>query len=163
MSNPRDLFLQLLGQALWLERLLVREALPSLERAADSESLARAFAHHLEQTRGHVARVEEVFAIAAAESSSVPDRAAEKLVEEHDRLAGNVVDPRLADVFHAGAAALTEHHEIALYTALIALAGALELPDAVKLLEQSLAEESEALAEVEQLGARLAREAVHAH
>jgi ferritin-like metal-binding protein YciE len=143
--------------------MLVHEALPSLQQSAQAQSLAQAFEHHLEQTRGHVSRVEQVFAIAAAETSSIPDRAAEKLVEEHDRVSGSIVDPRLADVFHAAAAVRTEHHELATYTALIALAGALELPEAVRLLEENIAEEAEALAQVEQIGERLAREATDAH
>ena len=162
LSNPRDLFLQLLGELLWLERELVREALPALERAAQSQSLARVFAEHLEQTRDHVARVEEVFRIAAAEPSSNLDEAAQKLIEHHDELAEEIVDPVLRDVFHAAAAAKTEHAEIAAYTVLIALAEALELPDAARLLKRSLEEEAEALEEVERAAERLLREVAHA-
>ncbi|HET8607168.1 MAG TPA: DUF892 family protein [Gaiellaceae bacterium] len=162
LSNPRDLFLQLLGEMLWLERTLVREALPSLERGAQAQSLAQAFAHHLEQTRDHVTRVEEVFGIAAAEPSSNLDAPAEKLIEHHDELAGQVVDPVLRDVFHAAAAARTEHAEIAAYTALIALAEAMELPDAVRLLERNRDEEAEALEQVESIARRLAGEVAHA-
>lgn len=161
LSNPRDLFLRLLGQMLWLERELVREALPALERGAQAQSLAQAFAEHLEQTRDHVARVEEVFRIAAAEPSSNLDEAAQKLFERHDELAGSVVDPVLRDVFHAAAAARTEHAEIAVYTTLITLAEALELPEAVRLLERNREEEAEALEQVERAARQLSREVAH--
>jgi ferritin-like metal-binding protein YciE len=162
LSNPRDLFLQLLGQMLWLERELVREALPALERGAQAQSLAQAFAEHLEQTRDHVARVEEVFGIVAAEPSSNLDEAAQQLIEQHDRLAGGIVDPVLRDVFHAAAAARTEHAEIAAYTTLIALAEALELPAAVRLLERNRDEEAEALEQVERAAERLLHEVARA-
>ncbi|HEY6052513.1 MAG TPA: DUF892 family protein [Gaiellaceae bacterium] len=162
MSNPRDLFLQLLGELLWLERELVREALPALERGAQAQSLAQAFAEHLEQTRGHVKRVEEVFRIATAEPSSNLDEPAQKLIEHHDELAGSIVDPVLRDVFHAAAAAKTEHTEIAAYTTLIGLAEALELPEAVRLLERNRDEEAEALEQVERAAERLLREVAHA-
>lgn len=147
---------------LWLERELVRETLPALERGAQAQSLAQAFAEHLEQTRDHVARVEEVFRIAAAEPSSNLDEAAQKLIERHDELAGSIVDPVLRDVFHAAAAARTEHTELAAYTTLIALAEALELPAAARLLERNRDEEAEALEHVERAAERLLREVAHA-
>lgn len=162
LSNPRDLFLQLLGEQLWLERELVRAALPALQRGAQAQGLADAFADHLAQTRDHVARLEEVFRIAAAEPSSNLDAAAQQLIEHHDELAGGIVDPRLRDVFHAAAAARTEHAEIAAYTTMIALAEALELPDAVRLLERTREEEAEALERVERLAERLSGEVAHA-
>jgi ferritin-like metal-binding protein YciE len=144
---------------LWVERTLVREVLPRLVREAQSESLSAAFAEHLEQTRHHVARVEQVFALAGAESSSSLDEAAETLVETHDRRAQAIVDPILRDAFHAAAAAKAEHHELASYEALVGLASALDAPEAVRLLEANRADEEAALVRVESLGARLAAEA----
>ena len=110
-----------------------------------------------------MARVEEVLRIAAAEPSSNLDPAARQLIEQHDELAGSVVDPMLRDVFHAAAASRTEHAEIAGYTTLIELAEAMELPDAVRLLRRNLEEEAAALERVEEIGRRLAREVVDAH
>ncbi|HSP72776.1 MAG TPA: DUF892 family protein, partial [Gaiellaceae bacterium] len=80
----------------------------------------------------------------------------------HDELAGSIVDPVLRDVFHAAAAAKTEHAAIAAYTTLIALAEALELPDAVRLLERNRDEDAEALDRVERAAERLLREVAHA-
>lgn len=163
MSNPRDLFLHLLGQMLWFERQLVHEALPSLVEDAKSESLVHAFEQHLEQTREHVQRVEQVFHLAAAATSSVLDPAAERLIAEHDELSGTVVHPILADVFHAFAAARAEHHELGGYEALIALAQAIDLGDAADLLEQNRRDEEQALALVESTGRRLLEEVTDAH
>ncbi len=138
--------------------MLVFEALPQLQRAAQSQSLAAAFAEHLEQTRRHVSRLEEVFRLVPAETSSNLDPVAKKLFEHHDELAATIVEPVLRDVFHAAAAAKTEHYEIAAYDTLIALGGALGVP--VELLEQTRGEEAEALERVESIGARLGRETV---
>ena len=70
-----------------------------------------------------------------------------------------IVLRRLADVFHAAAAAQTERHEIGAYATLVELARALDQPDAAKLLEQTLIEERDALKHVSELLPRLARQA----
>lgn len=156
LSNPRDLFLRLAGELLWLERMLVFEVLPQLQRDAQSESLAAAFAEHLEQTRGHVTRLEQTFQLLGAETSSNLDPAAKQLFEHHDELAAEIVEPILRDVFHAAAAAKTEQYEIAAYDALIELGRALGAP--VELLEQSRGDEVGALERVGSIGARLGKE-----
>jgi ferritin-like metal-binding protein YciE len=158
LSNPRDLFLQLLGQQLWLERMLVLDVLPKLAREAQSQSLSEAFLAHLEQTGEHVARVEECFRTAGAEASSNFDAAAQRLFEQHDELAQQIVDPLLRDVFHAIGAARVEHVEIAAYDALVELARALELDNAQALLERNREEDAAALTVVELVAARLGRE-----
>ena len=158
MSNPRDLFLQLLAELLWLERTLAFETLPKLEGAAQSQELAQAFAEHLEQTRGHAARLEQVFPLVSAETSSSLDPAAQKLFEHHDETAQTIVDGRLRDVFHTAAAAKTEHYELAAYDALIELGRALGVP--TEALEANRSEDADALQRVEQLGARLGKETV---
>jgi ferritin-like metal-binding protein YciE len=157
LSNPRDLFLQLLAEQLWLERMLAFEVLPQLAREAQSESLAHAFEEHLEQTRGHATRVEEVFRAVSGESSSSLDPAAKRLFEHHDELAQKIVEPLLRDVFHAAAAAKTEHYELAGYETLIELGNALGVD--VGPLEQNRDEDAQALEQVESIGARLGREA----
>jgi ferritin-like metal-binding protein YciE len=124
--------------------------LPKLHRAVQSEGLAGAVAKHLEQTREHGPRLETVFRAVGAEPSSNLNPPLEKLAQHHDELAESVADDRLADVFHAAASAATEHHELAGYDALLALAQAIELPaDARSLLERNRAEEAEALSRLE--------------
>jgi len=149
LSNPRDLFLQLLGEMLWTERTLAFEALPELRRDVTAEGLAQAVDEHLEQTKEHAARLEQVFRAAGAEPSSNLSPPAEKLAEHRKELAGNVPEDRLKDVLNAAAAAATEHLEIAMYDALVELAGALDLGDARGLLEENRKEEEEALRRVE--------------
>jgi ferritin-like metal-binding protein YciE len=115
-----------------------------------SEGLAAAVAEHLEQTKEHGPRLEDVFRAVGAEPSSNLDPAAEKLAQHHDELAGSFADDRLADVFHASAGVATEHHELAAYDALIALSRAVELSeDARGLLERNRSEEEAALHRLE--------------
>ena len=124
--------------------------LPELQEAVTSEGLAAAVGEHLDQTKEHGPRLEEVFRAVGAEPSSNLSPPVEKLAEHHDELADSFTDDRLADVFHAAAAATTEHHELAAYDTLLALAQAVELSDdARRLLERNRAEEEEALHRVE--------------
>ena len=122
--------------------------LPELLKSIKSEGLHAAVSEHLEQTREHGPRLEEVFRAVGAEPSSNLSPPLEKLAQHHDELAGNIPDDRLADVFHASAAAATEHLELAMYDAVLALADAVELGDARKLLERNREEEAEALKKV---------------
>ena len=133
--------------------------LPELHKSVRSASLAAAVEEHLEQTREHGPRLEEVFRALGAESSSNLDPSVEQLVEHHDELAGSFADDRLEDVFHAAAAATTEHHELSAYDTLLALARAVELPNDVRgLLERNRAEEAEALRRLQQERERLVGE-----
>lgn len=147
LSSPRDLFLQLLAQMLWVERMLVFEVLPSLLKQVQSESLAAVVEEHLAQTRGHVTRVEEAFRALGAEPVSARSAPAAALAAEHEETAGKIAEPRLADLVHAGAAITTEHFEIASYDVLLELA-----PEAVReSLAQNREEEARALERLREL------------
>jgi ferritin-like metal-binding protein YciE len=124
--------------------------LPELHEAVQSEGLAAAVAEHLEQTKEHGPRLEQVFRALGAEPSSNLSPPAEKLAQHHDELADSFADERLADVFHAAAAATTEHHEIASYDTLLALGRSVGLSDETRgLLEHNRAEEGGALERLE--------------
>ena len=81
----------------------------------------------------------------------------EGIKKEHDKL---VKDSSfdLIDIVDAGAAARTEHYEIAAYQGLIAMARSLGEREAARLLETNLKDEQETLREVEKIGRRLSRE-----
>jgi ferritin-like metal-binding protein YciE len=132
--------------------------LPELLKSIQSEGLHAAVTEHLEQTREHGPRLEEVFRAIGAEPSSNLSPPVEKLAQHHDELAGNIPDDRLADVFHAAAAAATEHLELAMYDAVLGLAATVELGDARKLLERNRDEEEEALKKLRSELERLAGE-----
>jgi ferritin-like metal-binding protein YciE len=155
LSSPRDLFLQLLAEMLWIERMLVFEVLPSLQKQVQSESLAAAVEEHLAQTHGHVARVEEAFRALGAEPASARSGPAAALAAEHEEVAAKIAEPRLADLFHAAAAIHTEHLELAGYEVLLELARALDREDLEKALEQNRGEEAETLERLRKLAGDL--------
>jgi ferritin-like metal-binding protein YciE len=155
LASPRDLFLQLLAQMLWLERMLAFEVLPSLRRQVESESLAAELDEHLAQTREHVARVEGAFRSLSAEPASARSATGAALGGEHGELAQKLVDPRLADLFHAGAAIRGEHLELAGYELLLELAQALGHEDSAKLLSANRDDDADALDRLRKLAGRL--------
>lgn len=149
VSNPRDLFLAELGDLLFVERMLASEVLPDLISQVSDPELAGALAEHLRETKRHVERVESAFRAVDAEPSSNHAPAFTGLKDHHAELAGSIKRDDLADLFHAMAAAQTEHAEIARYRALIPLARRLGAEDAVAALEANLADEERALDGVE--------------
>jgi ferritin-like metal-binding protein YciE len=155
LSSPRDLFLALLAQMLWVERMLVFEVLPELRKQVQSESLAAAVEEHLAQTHEHVVRVEEAFRALGAEPVSARSAPAAALAAEHAEVAAKIAEPRLADLFHAAAAIHTEHLELAGYETLIELARALDHPEVEGSLEQNWREEAETLERLRKLAERL--------
>lgn len=161
-NNPRDLFLVLLADLLFVERQLSFEVIPELLSKVKDPELSGALGNHLEETKRHAETLEEVFGLVAAEPSPNHSDPFEGLVEQHSQIGGSVLDDTVADVFHAASAAHAEHYEIGAYRALIALAEAMERGDAVKLLERNLEDEDRALAEVEGAVERLSRNAVAA-
>ena len=133
--------------------------LPGLRKQARSEGLVRALEAHLEQTKEHAKRLAPVFRALGAEPSSSHSPPAQKLQEHHDELASSIPNERLADCFHATAAAATEHFELASYDALLALADAVDLDgDARKALEQNRREDEQALKAVQSQLERLVGE-----
>ena len=133
--------------------------LPGLRKQARSEGLVRMLEEHLEQTKEHAKRLAPVFRALGAEPSSSHSPPAQKLQEHHDELASSIPNERLADCFHATAAAATEHFELASYDALLALADAVDLDgDARKALEQNRREDEQALKAVQSQLERLVGE-----
>ncbi len=143
---------------LWTERTLAFDVLPKLHEAVKSQGLAQAVAEHLDETKQHGPRLEEVFRAVGAEPSSHRDPAVEALAKHHDELAGSFADERLADVFRAATAVRTEHDELARYDALLTLGNALDLGDGRRLLEENRQEEEQALQRIHGELERLVRE-----
>jgi ferritin-like metal-binding protein YciE len=150
MSNPRDLLLVVLGELLFVERTLVREALPGLIDEVEHEALSSVLAEHLGETRDHVVRVEDSFRSVGAESSSNHSLALCGLIEQHSQLAQSALASSIKDALALQAAIHTEHYEIAAYRGLLPLAGEVA-PDAVPLIEANLSEEETALQKLEGL------------
>jgi ferritin-like metal-binding protein YciE len=148
ITTPRDLFLHELGDILYVEQKLTREVLPKLIDEVRSAEFRKGLERHLDQTKGHVTNLEQVFDLLGEQPETEKCIGFEGLKKEHDELTSET-DESLIDLVDAGAAARTEHYEIAAYTGLIEMARALGETDAVSLLDENLKEEKEALREVE--------------
>jgi ferritin-like metal-binding protein YciE len=148
ITTPRDLFLHELGDILYVEEKLTEEVLPKLINEVQSAEFRKGLERHLDQTKGHITNVEQIFEALGEQSETEKCLGFEGLRREHDEMISEVSDD-LVDLVDAGAAARTEHYEIAAYTGLIEMARALGESEAVSLLEENLKEEKETLREVE--------------
>ena len=161
-GNPRDLFLNLLADLLFVERQLSFEVIPELTKQVTAPELAGALGDHLEATKRHAETLEGVFRALGAEPSPNRSDPFAGLIEQHSQLQSSILDDTLADVFHATAAAHTEHYEIAAYSTLIALARAMGRAEVASTLEQNLSDEQHALAALEQAIERLSGASIRA-
>jgi ferritin-like metal-binding protein YciE len=158
MSDPRELFLHELGDVLFAERTLVK-ALPKLQKEASDSELASGFEQHLEETKQHVANVEQAFKALGEKPTAEKCPGIEGIKKEHDEFVANESpSPQVLDAFLTGAGARTEHYEIAAYEGLVTSAEAMGETKVVKLLSKNLDQELKALAKMRSIGKRLANE-----
>lgn len=156
MDNPRELFVHELGDILYAERTLVK-ALPTLAEEATESSLADAFQQHLGETKQHVANVEKAFEMMGEAAKAEKCPGIDGIKKEHDEFVSNEGPGRdVLDMFLAGAAARTEHYEIAAYNGLVTMAEALGENDVAKLLSENLKQEKAALEKVTTIARELA-------
>jgi ferritin-like metal-binding protein YciE len=158
MREPRQLFLHELKDIYYVEQALTK-TLPQLASEAKDSELEAGFKSHLRQTEGHVKNIEKVFKKLGEPVQGAPCPGFEGIKKEHDEFMQERPAQGVADVFLTGAAARTEHYEIAAYTGLVTMARALGERDVVPLLEENLKQEKETLRKVEKIGRRLSKEA----
>jgi ferritin-like metal-binding protein YciE len=119
-------------------------ALPKVAEAAHSDELKQAINEHLEETRGHVQRLEEITGLLGIDSSATTCKALQGLVAEGEEILAKDGDPVAKDAAIIAAAQRIEHYEIAAYGTARTLAGELDQQEAGKLFGETLDEESAA-------------------
>ncbi len=142
MTALNELFVEQLKDLYDAENRIT-EALPKLVKAADSRELSQAFEDHLEETRGHVSRLEEVFSIVGQEPARKACKGIQGILKEGEEALDKPGGPARDALLIAGAQRV-EHYEIAGYGTARAWADELGLDDAVDLLDETLDEESAA-------------------
>jgi ferritin-like metal-binding protein YciE len=150
LTTPRDLFLHELGDILYVEKQLVNEVLPKLIGEVQDPKFRKGLEKHREETRTHVTNVEQVFDELGENPKTEECIGFEGLKKEQEKLVGESSED-LIDLVNTGAAARTEHYEIAAYTGLIEMARALGEQNAVSLLDENLKSEKQTLREVESI------------
>jgi ferritin-like metal-binding protein YciE len=124
------------------ENQLVK-ALPKMARAASSEELRQGFEEHLEQTKGHVQRLEKIFQTLGESPKGKKCKGMEGLVEEGAEVMEEDFEGSLMDAALIGAAQRVEHYEIAAYGTASAFAVGLRQSQQASLLNETLEEEKE--------------------
>jgi ferritin-like metal-binding protein YciE len=138
------------------ENQLVK-ALPKMAKAASSDDLKDAFEKHLEQTKGHVERLEQVFEELGEKPKGKTCRAMKGLIEEGSEILKEDGEDSVIDAGIIVAAQKVEHYEIAGYGSVRTFAHLLGQNKAAELLQTTLDEE----AETNQLLNRLAESIVN--
>jgi ferritin-like metal-binding protein YciE len=143
VRTTRELLIDELRDIYHAEKQLVK-ALPKMAKAAKADKLRQAFEHHLEETKGQVDRLEQVFEQLDTRSSGKRCEAMEGLIEEAKEMIEVIKTPEVLDAALIVGAQKVEHYEIASYGSVCALADALGQSDIRQLLEQTLDEEKAA-------------------
>ena len=140
IKTMNDLFLHQLQDIYYAEQQLVK-ALPKMADKATDKQLKEGFLTHLEETKTHVKRLEEVFGMQGAKVQAVDCPAIDGIIEEADEVAGEVADKSVLDAALINAAQAAEHYEMARYGSLIAWARHLGRNDCATILQKTLDEE----------------------
>ena len=141
-DSLRELYTDELKDLYSAEKQLTK-ALPKMAKAASSEELREGFEEHLEQTRGHVQRLEEIFTMLSAKAGGKKCVGMEGLVKEGAEIMGEDFAEEVMDAALISAAQRVEHYEIAAYGTVSAYADLLGESEQASLLRQTLAEEKE--------------------
>jgi len=142
-STLHDAFLDELRDAYDAEKQLTK-ALPKMAKAATSPGLRKAFESHLEETRGHVTRLEKVFATLDEKVSGKHCDGIAGIIEEGDAAMKEDFDEATMDACLIAGGQRAEHYEMAAYGTLVAWARAMDHGDAADLLQETLDEEKAA-------------------
>jgi ferritin-like metal-binding protein YciE len=154
----KELYVEELKDIYNAENQLVK-ALPKLAKAAASNELRRGFDEHLEQTKGHVARIEQIFEMLDESPKGKKCAGMEGLVEEGSEVMKEGLEGAVLDAALIGAAQRVEHYEIAAYGTVIAFAQTLGESEHVSLLEETLSEEKETDEKLTELAKQINKQA----
>src|SRR5882672_1921777 len=138
----RELYIDELRDLYSAENQLVK-ALPKLAKASSSDELREGFTEHLEQTKGHVQRLEQIFEALGESPKGKKCAGMEGLIEEGSEIIDEDFEGNVMDAALIGAAQRVEHYEIAAYGTARAFAETLGETDHVSLLGETLQEEKE--------------------
>jgi ferritin-like metal-binding protein YciE len=135
-----DAFIDELRDTYDAEKQLTK-ALPKMAKAASSPQLRQAFESHLEETRGQIERLEQVFEMLEEKARGKHCDGIAGIIEEGKSVMGEDFDETTMDACLIASGQRAEHYEMAAYGTLVAWAEAMGHTDAARLLQQTLDEE----------------------
>lgn len=144
MDELKELLIEELRDLLSAENQLVK-ALPKMAKAAHSAPLREGFETHLEQTRGHVERLEQAFELLGSKAKAKTCKGMMGLIEEGQESIseGKEMEGFAADLKLIIAAQKVEHYEISGYGSLRTLAERIGESEVARLLQQTQSEEEQ--------------------
>ena len=143
VESIEDLFLDELKDLYSAEKQITK-ALPKLVKAASTQELSAAFDSHLQETKGHVERLEEIFEKLGKKGTGKTCEGMKGVLEEGSEVVQEIEKGPIRDAGLIAAAQRVEHYEIAGYGSVRAFAELLGKQDIVELLEETLNEEKAA-------------------
>ena len=138
-----DLFVHTLRDVYYAENQILK-ALPKMIKKATDAGLRQALSEHLEQTKVHVERLEQVFEMHGAAPKAIDCPAMDGIIEEANDIVGDIADKQVLDAAIIAAAQAVEHYEITRYGTLATWAKQLGREDCASVLVETLEEEKEA-------------------
>ena len=135
-----DVFLETLKDVYYAEKQAVRQ-LQKAAKAAKSDELKQAFNQHREESQGQVERLDQVFEMLGKPARGKTCEAIQGLNAEMAEVLEDFGDSPAADAALLAAAQAVEHYEITRYGTLKTWANQIGMPDAAKLLDETLQEE----------------------
>lgn len=142
LATLKDLYVDELKDLYSAENQLVK-ALPKMAKAATEPALKKAFEHHLDQTNGHIGRLETIFKALGEKPTGKVCKAMKGLVEEGDEMIAEDAAPAVKDAGLISSAQRVEHYEMAGYGCVRTYAQELGETEAAGLLQKTLDEEGQ--------------------
>lgn len=142
-SGLRELFVDQLKDLYWAEQEMTK-ALPKMISNSTSEELVDALTNHLEESKEHVTRLEEVFSSIGEKAEAKKCEAMAGLTKEGEEIMKGTEAGVVRDAGIISAAQKIEHYEIASYGTLASFARVLGEEEAASMLEETLDEEKNA-------------------
>jgi len=143
LDTLKKLYVEELRDVYNAEQQLVK-ALPKMAKAASSDELREALELHLDETKGHVERLDQIFESLDESAKGKTCKAMKGLIEEGSEILEEKGEDSVLDAGIIAAAQKVEHYEIATYGTLRTWADLLNQDEAAGLLQETLDEEGEA-------------------
>ena len=162
LNSVSELYTTMLQRSLNSERQIVEDGLPAMIKNSTHPEVAAAFRTHLEESKTHIDRLEQILAQGEGKVSESKCKVTAALISEGSSSASDAKDDNLRDVVLLAAGNQVEHHEIAVYGTLLNLATLLGKSQDASLLQKTLNEEKQADALLTRLAEQVNVEAITA-
>lgn len=158
INSLRELYVDHLRDLYDAEKQLIK-ALPKMAKEATSDELRQGIEEHLEQTRGHAERLEQIFEQLGEKPKAKKCKGMQGVIEEGSEILKEDMEEDTKDAAIIAAAQRVEHYEIAGYGTARTYANLLDENEAADLLQQTLDEEKETDQKLTQLAEEINVEA----